>query len=246
MLNEEHRPHLAILLFAWLGLALLGCASPSGQDAALVHLHVDTLSSSEQIAIRDALREEGFTVKLRDNHIPFDVNTLIYSPFIGVENHLERIGFAMNAAGYMPDDLILRQARNHHYTPGHFGLYLRGEQANAPEEEAVLEDIPFNLPDAEFVSEECESRNIMEFAHDGTVAVAHIDDDTPETLQWTEANNEVTLKSGRTAYRYDKIIDIQRDTTEITFLISLRPIGEYTSLYGCEYLGRTNAVALDN
>jgi len=247
MLDKTRWTYVTILVLGWLGIALLsGCVGPSGPDVSVVHLHADTMSRSERIALRNALRKEGFAVKLRDNPTPFEVNTLIYSPFIGSENHIERARLAMSSAGYAPKDLILRQAKNHHYTPGHLGLYMVGDQAEvASGAQAALEEVPFNLPDAEFWSHECESLYFMEFSHDGAVAVAHIDDETPEVLGWSEVDNSVTLTSDKATYSYEKIIDTSRDGERVTFSILLMPTEEHPGLYGCDYLGRTQVITLE-
>jgi len=235
-----------ILAVTLLSMAISGCVAPSKSvDDNLVHLHVGTLSRSEQIAIRNALESEGFTVRLRDNAIPFDVNTLIYSPFSGSQSYVERIRLAMDAAGYAPDDLILTHAKNHYYTQGHFGLYMQGAEAEGSSQEETLAEVPFNLPDAEFLSNGCESTSIMEFAHEGTVEVALIENDSPETLTWRDKRNIVTLSSGSSTYVYDKKIDSSRDGEEVTFTILLMPTEAYAGLFGCAYLGRTQAVMFD-
>ena len=244
-MDKKRWPYVFILTLGWLGVALSGCMTAPAQDVALVHLHADTLPRSERIAIRDALKKHGFVVKFRDNHIPFEANTLIFSPSSAFEKQLEQIHRVLDAAGYAPDNLVIRQARNHLYTPGHFGLYLRSEQTSTPSEKIALPEVPFNLPDTEFTSRECESLYTMDFDHDGTVAVAHIEHDTPEVLKWAEAGSEVTLTSGKTTYRYQKTINTNHDGAEITLSIMLTPVEENTGFYGCQYLGRTHAVALN-
>src|SRR5690625_7646899 len=88
-----------ILAVTLLSMAISGCVAPSKSvDDNLVHLHVGTLSRSAQIAIRNALEGEGFTVRLRENAIPFDVDTLISGHSSGSQCFVDRIRFAFDSA----------------------------------------------------------------------------------------------------------------------------------------------------
>src|SRR5690625_6815143 len=90
-----------ILAVTLLSMAISGCVAPSKSvDDNLVHLHVGTLSRSEQIAIRNGLESEGFTVRLRDNAIPFDVNTMIKSTISGSLIYVYRIQLCLCISSY--------------------------------------------------------------------------------------------------------------------------------------------------
>lgn len=237
-----------IAAFALLGAALSGCAGhkPAPADTDVVHLHASTLSPRDQTAIRNALSAEGFKVVVRDNSSPFADNTLIYHPVLGYEGRIERIRVALDTTEYAAKDLYARQARNHHYTPGHVGLYLRAEGAEPPNENEVLAEIPFNLTDAEFTSRTCDSTYILEFAHDGTVVVFDIKGDDPlARLRWTEAGDRVTLRSGMTSHHYEKSISATHDGPKAVMSIVLTPEDEGAGPYGCEFQGRTHAQRLN-
>src|SRR5690625_7168798 len=105
--------------------------------------------------------------------------------------------------------------------------------------------VPFKFAEAEFRSNGGESTSMMELAHECTVEVALIENDSPETLTWRDKRNIVTLSSGSSTYVYDKKIDSSRDGEEVTFTILLMPTEAYAGLFGCAYLGRTLAVMFE-
>ncbi|WP_347330524.1 hypothetical protein [Marinimicrobium locisalis] len=246
---KKHWRCVVIAATVFLGSELSGCANTKRfySDIDVVHLHANTLSPRDRNAIREALVAEGFTVKTRENPSPFEENTLIYHPFIGVERQLERIRLALDSTEYVTENLQVRQAKNHHYTPGHVGLYLKAEHAETPSNEAALPEIPFNLTDAEFVSRGCESTYILEFYHDATATILAINGDAPlATLKWMDTEDKVTLSSDQITHRYQKHLDTRREGPDITFSISLRPESKTTSPYGCEYRGRMTAHRLNH
>lgn len=247
MTNKNFWLYILLATTVFLGVKLSGCTGNKTTPGhiEIVHLHANSLSHSERKSVHDALVAEGFNVKLRNNPSPFNANTLIYNPYIGFERDLDKIRLALKKTEQAAEDLHVREAKNHHYTSHNIGLYLNSA-STLPGQEEVLPDVPFNLTDFEFVSRDCESTYILEFYHDGKADVLGMHSDTPlATIEWTDTEGRVTLKSQEKIYKYNKTLNTKRNGANITFFIILSTDRNPTNIFGCEYQGRMTAHRLN-
>lgn len=210
----------------------------AGCSATEVHLYTRYLSEADIDKVTTTLEQANYKVTTNTHAFPDTVNqsTILYSPFIKDETHLQGLIGSLSDNGWVIPNVEMLKSGNHWYSKDNVGLFLLPDGVK-PKDKVTTRDLA-----SKYQSRNCDTLVALELNEDNTYelsytnkAVTHSDHLKGSWKMRSYPYIELTSLNRQWWFYFEIEQKIETDKISEVSIIEFKPLNQYTSFPGCSF-----------